>query len=87
MPGWSGLDGGWIYESVGQAATLLHGQPVTRLVVTQPVDLSLGSAQGPVLRIEVRSAPGSWAAAAPGRAAARVLPGITATATRTPTPP
>ena len=58
-------DGGWVYESIGQAATLLHGQPVTRLAVTQPVDLTLGSAQGPVLRIEVRSAPGSWAAAAP----------------------
>jgi RsiW-degrading membrane proteinase PrsW (M82 family) len=58
-------DGGWIFESSGHAATLLHGQPVTRLAVTQPVDLTLGSAQGPVLRIEVRSAPGSWAAAAP----------------------
>jgi RsiW-degrading membrane proteinase PrsW (M82 family) len=58
-------DGGWIYESVGQAATLLNGQPVTRLAVTQPVDLALGSAQGPVLRIEVRSAPSSWAAVAP----------------------
>jgi RsiW-degrading membrane proteinase PrsW (M82 family) len=58
-------DGGWIYESTSHAATLLNGQPVTRLAVTQPVDLTLGSAQGPVLRIEVRSAPGSWAAAAP----------------------
>jgi RsiW-degrading membrane proteinase PrsW (M82 family) len=58
-------DGGWIYESLGNAATWLHGQPVTRIAVTQPVDLSLGSAQGPVLRIEVRSVPGSWAAAAP----------------------
>jgi RsiW-degrading membrane proteinase PrsW (M82 family) len=58
-------DGGWIYESIGQAATVLNGQPVTRLAVTQPVELALGSAQGPVLRIEVRSAPGSWAAAAP----------------------
>ena len=64
------LDGGWIYESVGQAATLLHGQPVTRLVITQPVDLALGSAQGPVLRVEVRSAPGSRAAAAPAPAVA-----------------
>jgi RsiW-degrading membrane proteinase PrsW (M82 family) len=59
------LDGGWIYESVGSAATLLHGQPVTRFAITQPAELTLGSAQGPVLRIEVRSAPGSWAAAAP----------------------
>jgi RsiW-degrading membrane proteinase PrsW (M82 family) len=58
-------DGGWIYESLGHAATWLHGQPVTRVAVTQPADLTLGSAQGPVLRIEVRPAPGSWAAAAP----------------------
>jgi RsiW-degrading membrane proteinase PrsW (M82 family) len=65
------LDGGWIYESVGQAATLLHGQPVTRLAVTQPVDLTLGSAQGPVLRVEVRSASDSWALAAPARPAHR----------------
>ena len=64
------LDGGWIYESVGQAATLLHGQSVTRLAITQPVDLALGSAQGPVLRIEVRSAPSSWAPAAAPAAAA-----------------
>jgi pSer/pThr/pTyr-binding forkhead associated (FHA) protein len=56
-------DGGWIYESVGQAATLLNGQPVTRLAVTQPVGLALGSEHGPVLHIEVRSAPRSWAAA------------------------
>ena len=89
-------DGGWIYESVGHAATLLHGQPVGRLAITQPVDLTLGSAQGPVLRIEVRSAPGGWAAAAPaalsGEPAGPSYPGITptrgitATATRTPTP-
>jgi RsiW-degrading membrane proteinase PrsW (M82 family) len=58
-------DGGWIYESAGHAATLLDGQPVTRLAVTQPAELVLGSAHGPVLRIEVQSAAGSWAAAAP----------------------
>jgi RsiW-degrading membrane proteinase PrsW (M82 family) len=58
------LDGGWIYESVGSAATLLHGQSVTRLAITQPADLSLGSPQGPVLRVEVGPAPGAWAAAA-----------------------
>ena len=58
-------DGGWIYESAGHAATLLNGQPVTRLAVTQPVELVLGSAHGPVLHIDVQSAPGSWAAAAP----------------------
>jgi RsiW-degrading membrane proteinase PrsW (M82 family) len=62
-------DGGWIYESVGNAATWLQGQPVTRLAVTQPVDLTLGSAQGPVLHIDVRRpAADSWAAAAPAGA-------------------
>ena len=59
------LDGGWTFESIGQAATWLHGQPVTRLVVTGPLDLALGSAQGPVLRVEVRS-PGPRATPAAG---------------------
>jgi RsiW-degrading membrane proteinase PrsW (M82 family) len=51
-------DGGWTFESIGQAATWLHGQPVTRVAVTGLLDLTLGSAQGPVLRVEVPSAPG-----------------------------
>jgi RsiW-degrading membrane proteinase PrsW (M82 family) len=51
-------NGGWTFEGVGQAATWLHGQPVTRVAVTGPLDLTLGSAQGPVLRVEVPSAPG-----------------------------
>jgi RsiW-degrading membrane proteinase PrsW (M82 family) len=53
--------GGWVFENVGQAPTFLGGQPVTRLSVTQPADLNLGSAQGPVLRLE--PAPGSPATA------------------------
>ena len=91
-------DGGWIYESVGNAATLLQGQPVTRLAVTQPVDLTLGSAQGPVLRIDVqpggrlvgrrrarRGFPRARGAVLPG--GSRPTRGITATATPTPTLP
>jgi RsiW-degrading membrane proteinase PrsW (M82 family) len=59
-------DGGWIFEGIGQAATWLHGQPVTRVAVTGPLDLTLGSAQGPVLRVEAPSAPGQRATPALG---------------------
>ena len=59
-------DGGWIFEGIGQAATWLHGQPVTRVAVTGPLDLALGSAQGPVLRVEVPPAPGQRATPAFG---------------------
>jgi RsiW-degrading membrane proteinase PrsW (M82 family) len=59
-------DGGWAFEGIGQAATWLHGQPVTRVAVTGPLDLVLGSAQGPVLRVEVPSAPGQRATPAFG---------------------
>jgi len=50
-------DGGWVFESIGQASSLLNGQPVTQVAVTQSMELSFGSAQGPVLRIELPSAP------------------------------
>jgi RsiW-degrading membrane proteinase PrsW (M82 family) len=50
-------DGGWVFEGIGQAATWLNGQPVTRVAVTGPLDLALGSAQGPVLRVEAPPAP------------------------------
>jgi RsiW-degrading membrane proteinase PrsW (M82 family) len=49
-------EGGWTFEGIGQAVTWLHGQPVSRVAVTGPLDLTLGSAEGPVLRIEVPSA-------------------------------
>lgn len=49
--------GGWVFENIGQAPTFLGGQPVTRFTVTQPADLTLGSAHGPVVRVE--PAPGS----------------------------
>jgi RsiW-degrading membrane proteinase PrsW (M82 family) len=54
-------DGGWTFEGIGQAATWLHGQPVTRVAVTEPVDLVLGSAEGPVLHVEAPSAAGARA--------------------------
>ena len=43
---------GWVFENVGQAPTFQGGHSVTRVAVGQPVELTLGSAHGPVLRIE-----------------------------------
>src|SRR5262249_1941372 len=43
---------GWVFETVGQAPTSQGGQSVTRVAVTQPVELTLGSAHGPILRLE-----------------------------------
>jgi len=50
-------NGEWVFENIGQAPTFLHGQPVTRVAVSQALNLVLGSAYGPALRIEVSSAP------------------------------
>jgi RsiW-degrading membrane proteinase PrsW (M82 family) len=61
----SWADDGWVFENVGQAPTFRGGQSVTRVAVSQPVELTLGSAHGPVLRIEPSPAP----APAPTRAA------------------
>jgi len=43
--------GGWEFENVGSAATFLNGEHVTRVVVDRPLDLALGTTDGPVLRI------------------------------------
>jgi len=43
---------GWVFENVGQAPTFLGEEPVTRVAVNQPVELRLGSPDGPVLRLE-----------------------------------
>jgi RsiW-degrading membrane proteinase PrsW (M82 family) len=44
--------GGWAIENVGSSATYLNGQPVTRVTVDRPLDLTLGSVSGPVLHVE-----------------------------------
>jgi RsiW-degrading membrane proteinase PrsW (M82 family) len=66
----SWADDGWVFENVGQAPTFQGGQSVTRVAVSQPVELTLGSGHGPVLRIE--PAPAS---APQPTAAAQVPPG------------
>ena len=44
--------GGWELENVGSSPTLLNGEQVTRVTVDRPLDLVLGSADGPVLHVE-----------------------------------
>ena len=48
--------GGWVLEDTGRSGTYLHGSPVRRLVIAQPVDLSLAAPDGPVVRLEVAPA-------------------------------
>ena len=52
---WEG--GEWVFENIGSAPTFLNGQPIPRVTVTQALELTLGSAQGPVLRVEPAAAP------------------------------
>jgi RsiW-degrading membrane proteinase PrsW (M82 family) len=53
---------GWLYEGLGRAGTFLRGNAVTSLLVAEPVELSLASPHGPVVRLE------------PSRAASPVVP-------------
>jgi RsiW-degrading membrane proteinase PrsW (M82 family) len=47
---WSG--GGWEFENVGSAPTFRNGQQVTRVTVDRPLDLTIGSSEGPTVHIE-----------------------------------
>jgi RsiW-degrading membrane proteinase PrsW (M82 family) len=49
--------GAWVFENVGQAPTFEAGQTVARISLTRPVELTLGSPYGPVLRLEPGSVP------------------------------
>ncbi len=42
---------GWEFGNTGSAPTFHNGRRVTRLIVDRPLDLVLGSADGPVLRV------------------------------------
>lgn len=48
---------GWLLESVGRSGTYLAGQPVTRLALSQPVEVTLAQADGPLLRFEPAGVP------------------------------
>ena len=41
---------GWVFEGLGRAGTFLRGGVVTRLLVAEPVELTLASPDGPVNR-------------------------------------
>jgi RsiW-degrading membrane proteinase PrsW (M82 family) len=43
---------GWVFANIGQAPTFLNGQSTPRVAVNQALELTLGSPQGPVLRVE-----------------------------------
>jgi RsiW-degrading membrane proteinase PrsW (M82 family) len=49
--------GGWEFENSGSAPSFLGGQQVTRVIVDRPMELTLGSADGPVLRAEPQLPP------------------------------
>ena len=67
---------GWIFENLAQAPTFLRGQAVTRVAVSQALDLTLGSADGPILRVEPPSTPGPRATSAPRSFFRRGNPGF-----------
>ena len=43
---------GWLFENLGQARAFQHGQEVRQVIVRKPIELSLASPQGPVVRLE-----------------------------------
>jgi RsiW-degrading membrane proteinase PrsW (M82 family) len=65
---------GWVFEGLGRAGTFLRGGAVTRLLVAEPVELTLSSPHGPVVRLEPSEpadgaeSPGSATPAGPGPA-------------------
>ena len=67
---------GWVFEGLGRAGTFLRGGAVTRLVVAGPVELTLASPHGPMVRLEPSQPAGG--AASPGSATS-VLPADPAT--------
>jgi len=91
---------GWVFEGLGRAGTFLRGGAVTRLLVAEPVELTLASPHGPVVRLEpsqpasepappAPSPPADWGAAAPSPAPppGEAGPSGTAAMPRIPAPP
>ena len=50
---------GWLFETLGQARTFQNDQEVNQVLVRTPIELSLASPRGPVLRLEPRDAAGA----------------------------
>jgi RsiW-degrading membrane proteinase PrsW (M82 family) len=47
---------GWTWQNAGQAPTFLNGQPVASFGIGQPVEVRLGSPQGPAVRLQPATA-------------------------------
>ena len=47
---------GWLFENLGQARAFQQGQEVRQVIVRKPIELSLASPQGPVVRLEPMAA-------------------------------
>lgn len=62
---------GWVFENVGQAPSFVSGRAVTRIVISQPLELRLGWPQGPAMLVDPApaSAPRAPAAGSPPDAA------------------
>jgi RsiW-degrading membrane proteinase PrsW (M82 family) len=61
---------GWTFENLGQARAFQSGQEVKQVIVRKPIELSLASPQGPIVRLEPLDAPGSQATPQAGPQAA-----------------
>ena len=58
---------GWLFENLGQARAFQQGQEVRQVIVGKPIELSLASPQGPVVRLEPVDAADPQATSAPRR--------------------
>ena len=57
---------GWLFETVGQARAFQHAQEVQQVIVRTPIELSLASPQGPMLRLGSLDMRGSQATSQAG---------------------
>jgi len=67
---------GWVFEGLGRAGTFLRGGAVSRLLVAEPVELTLASPHGPVVRVEPSQPAGEAASPAPAISAREASAGF-----------
>jgi RsiW-degrading membrane proteinase PrsW (M82 family) len=67
---------GWVFEGLGRAGTFLRGGAVTRLLVAEPVELTLASPHGPVVRLEPSQPANEAASPAPAISAREASAGF-----------
>jgi RsiW-degrading membrane proteinase PrsW (M82 family) len=65
---------GWVFEDLGRAGTFLRGGVVTRLLVAEPVELTLASPHGPLVRLEPSQPATAAASLSPASSASPAAP-------------